>query len=549
MKYAGNPTPCETFTYGEVEDYTANVYTGGGNIPPIADFTFTTTDLTADFTDTSTDPDGTVVGWDWNFGDGNTSTLQNPSHTYAAGGTYTVSLTVTDNDAGTDSVSKDVTVTGPNTPPTADFTFSATDLTVNFTDASTDSDGTIVGWDWDFGDGNTSTVQNPSHTYAAAGTYTVTLTVTDDDSATDSTSKPVTVTEPNAPPVADFTFTTTDLTANFTDASTDSDGTIVSWSWNFGDGNTSTVQNPSHTYAAGGTYTVNLTVTDDDGATDSVSKPVTVTAPNVPPTADFTFITTDLTANFTDTSTDSDGTIVSWSWNFGDGNTSTVQNPSHTYAAAGTYTVSLTVTDNDGASDSVSKPVTVTAPNIPPTAGFTYTINGLTVNFTDTSTDPDGTIVSWLWNFGDGNTSTLQNPTYTYVSGGTYTVTLTVTDNDGATDTAGATITLIAPGAEMYVYDITQSIKKMGVNYQSTAVVTIMDTASAPVANATVTITWSDAVSGSASGVTGANGTVTFISPKVKSTGPFTITVNNVTHASKTYNPALNNETSDSATY
>jgi PKD repeat protein len=351
----------------------------------------------------------------------------------------------------------------------------------------------------------------------------------------------------NEPPVADFTFTTNDLTVYFTDASTDPDGTIVGWDWDFGDGNTSTQQDPTHTYAAGGTYTVSLTVTDNDGATDSVSKPVTVTEPNAPPVADFTFTTSDLTANFTDASTDSDGTIVSWLWNFGDGNTSTVQNPSQTYAAGGTYTVTLTVTDDDGATDSVSKPVTVTEPpNIPPTASFTYTINGLTVNFTDTSTDPDGTIVSWLWNFGDGNTSTLQNPTHTYATGGTYTVTLTVTDNDGATDTASA---LIALGVEMYVADITQSIRKTGVNYQSTAVVTILDTGSAPVANATVTITWSGVVSGSASGVTAADGTVSFISAKLKSTGPFTITVNNVTHATLTYNPALNIETSDSATY
>jgi len=465
MSYSTYPPICGTFTYGEVEDYTANI-AGTGNIPPTAVFTFTT--------------DG---------------------------------------------------------------------LTVYFTDASTDSDGTIAGWNWDFGDGNTSTVQNPTHTYTAGGTYTVTLTVTDNDGATDSVSKPVTVTGPNAAPIADFTFTTSDLTANFTDTSTDSDGTIVGWDWNFGDGNTSTVQNPSHTYAAGGTYTVTLTVTDDDGATGSISKPVTVTAPNIPPTASFTYTISGLTVNFTDTSTDPDGTIISWLWNFGDGSTSTLQNPTHTYAAGGTYTVTLTVTDDDGATDSASATFIVTEPNIPPTASFTYTINGLTVNFTDTSTDPDGTIVSWLWNFGDGSTSTLQNPTHTYIAGGTYTVSLTVTDNDGATDSASASFVLTAPGVEMYVYDITQTIAKMGKNYQSTAVVTIRDTASAPVANATVTIAWSGVVSGSASGVTGANGTVTFFSAKVKKTGPFTITVNNVTHATKIYNPGLNIETSDTDYY
>jgi PKD repeat protein len=269
---------------------------------------------------------------------------------------------------------------------------------------------------------------------------------------------------------------------------------------------------------------------------------------HIPPTADFTFTTSDLTATFTDASTDPDGTIVGWLWNFGDGNTSTQQNPIHTYTAGGTYTVTLTVTDDDGASDSTSKPVTVIAPNIPPTADFTFTTSYLTVNFFDASTDPDGTIVGWNWNFGDGNTSTQQNPIHTYAAGGTYTVTLTVTDNDGAPGSVGKPVTVTGP-VEMYVYDITQSIRKMGKNYQSTAVVTIWDTNNAPVANASVFITWDGVVSGSASGVTGANGTVSFKSDKIKSNGPFIITVGSVTHATLPYNPALNNETSDSATY
>jgi PKD repeat protein len=167
----------------------------------------------------------------------------------------------------------------------------------------------------------------------------------------------------NNPPTANFSFTTSGLTATFTDSSSDSDGTIASRSWNFGDGGTSTATNPSRTYAAAGTYNVQLTVTDNGGATNTITKAVTVSSgTNAAPTANFTFTTSGLTATFTDSSTDSDGTIASRSWNFGDGGTSTATNPSRTYAAAGTYNVQLTVTDNGGATNSRTQSVTVTAP-------------------------------------------------------------------------------------------------------------------------------------------------------------------------------------------
>src|SRR5207244_1151749 len=138
-----------------------------------------------------------------------------------------------------------------------------------------------------------------------------------------------------------FSFVVNALTASFTDGSTDTDGTIASRSWNFGDGTAaSTATNPTHTYAAAGSYNVTLTVTDNSGATNSITKSVTAVPSDAPPVSNFSFATTSLTASFTDASSDSDGTIASRSWNFGDGTAaSTATNPTHAYAAAGTYSV------------------------------------------------------------------------------------------------------------------------------------------------------------------------------------------------------------------
>ena len=170
----------------------------------------------------------------------------------------------------------------------------------------------------------------------------------------------------NEAPIADFTFACTDLACSFDGAgSSDPDGSIVAYAWDFGDGTTATGTTASHTYGAAGTYTVSLTVTDDQAATGAVSQQVTTSATttNQPPSASFTFSCTDLGCSFDgSTSIDTDGTIVSYAWDFGDGATATGTTASHTYGAAGAYTASLTVTDDQGATATTARDVTVSAP-------------------------------------------------------------------------------------------------------------------------------------------------------------------------------------------
>jgi len=264
----------------------------------------------------------------------------------------------------------------------------------------------------------------------------------------------------NIPPVADFSYSPSNPTdlgiIEFTDLSIDSDGSVVSWYWEFGDGSISYQQNPTHQYADDGTYQVNLTVTDNDGATDSISKNIDVS--NIYPVADFYYSpgqpTTQDVIHFIDSSADSDGTIVSWYWEFGDGATSTQQNPTYRYADDGGYMVNLTVTDNDGAIDIIQKQIAVS--NALPTADFSwspiYPKTSDTIQFSDLSYDVDGIIVNWTWELGDGNVSYGQNPAHQYADAGTYMISLTVTDDDGATDSISKNINIsgVPPTVDFY---------------------------------------------------------------------------------------------------
>jgi PKD repeat protein len=249
----------------------------------------------------------------------------------------------------------------------------------------------------------------------------------------------------NQSPTAVFSQTCTNLACAF-DGSTshDSDGTIASYLWDFSDGATSTLAKPNHTFAAAGDYQVSLTVTDNGGATSTVINTVTVTVPaNQSPTAVFSQTCTNLACVFDgSTSTDPDGTIAGYAWDFGDTTTSGVAKPNHTFAAAGDYQVRLTVTDNDGATKTLIKTVTVTAPvNKAPVAAFTPTCTNLVCSVDGSaSADPDGTIAGYAWTFGDGGAATGVTASRPYTAAGDYTITLTVTDNGGATNAITHTV-------------------------------------------------------------------------------------------------------------
>ena len=441
--YAADGTYTVTLT---VTDNAGGTATATGSVPvsngaPTAALVLTKTgarSVTADGSG-STDPDGTIASYSWDFGDGTPAVSgATATHTYAVDGTYSVTLTVTDN-VGTVATATQPIVAA-NQAPTAAFSvqqLSARKVKLDAS-ASTDADGTIASYSWDFGDGTpVATGVTAMHTYAAEGQYTVTLTVTDDLGATATTTQVAGAA--NQPPAAAFTVSSTGARVVAVDgaASTDPDGSIASYSWDFGDGTPAgSGATATHTYAADGTYTITLTVTDDLGAVATTTHQVV--AANQAPTAAFTASTqqTSLTVDAA-TSTDADGTIVSYSWDFGDGTPAeTGVSATHVYAAAGTYQVALAVTDDLGATATSTQAVTVESINQLPTANFTVSGGELVMGYDgSSSSDPDGTIVSYAWAFGDGSTGSGATVSKTYAAPGTYQVTLTVTDNRGGTAT------------------------------------------------------------------------------------------------------------------
>mgnify|MGYP000220572537 CR=1 FL=1 len=328
--------------------------------------------------------------------------------------------------------------------PAADFaalpdTAGCHPFTVDFDNLSTNACCYI----WDFGDGSPiDSTANPTHTFfntsATVDTvYCVTLVAMSLDSCTDTITKCIVV---HSKPVTDFS----SISVCLGDSTPFADLSIGSsfWNWDFGDGDTATMQNPAHIYSSCRNYAVQLIVSSGSGCLDTAFGMATVFSK---PTADFNFVNVcfDDSILFSDASSAFLDTIVGWNWDFGDASTSILPDPTHNYTSADTFVVRLIVTTSSNCKDTILKSVIV----YPKPAGSfssdkdtaNLAISG-TVNFTDNTTGA----ISWDWDFGDGTgTANIQNPGYTYTSTGTFIVRLVVTDNNGCTDTVQATIIVI----------------------------------------------------------------------------------------------------------
>lgn len=467
--YPGGPTSSSNnpppFAFDEPGQYVIHLSVGQNGcvddsaitvtiLPPKADFRFgvnCATPGTVTFTDRSIGADT----WAWQFGDGAVSSLQNPTHTYAASGTYTVTLTVTNATTGcTHEFEEEVEVSVLDAAFTADRFTGCAPQNIRFINSST---GAGLTYEWRFGDtgpNSTSTIRNPVHSYTNPGVYTVRLIVTDSYGCKDTMIMTNAINISSA--TAQFTANTTAAcipsnnsffpTINFTDQSTSfGSSTITNWNWDFGTTppSGSALQNPSKQYTAGGTFDVTLTVTNSAGCVATLTKPayITIRQPIADFTTTFNLFCAGQAIQFNNTS---QGTASgsTYFWDFGDpsatDDTSILRNPSYIYSDTGSYTVTMIITDGrTGCRDTVTKPafVNIEVPELRFIANdtFRYCPPHL-VNFTNFANFDTVQVESVLWSFGDGSFSTLFQPSYIYNRAGSFTVCLKVRFANGCQD-------------------------------------------------------------------------------------------------------------------
>jgi gliding motility-associated-like protein len=405
-------------------------------------------------TDMSSIASGAIVKWIWNFGDGSAQIVNTTngavSHTYNTAGKYTVTLEVESNTGCKSALTvKEIII---NTSPVPDFTFSQACLpkgNVQFTNLSTIGDGSeaTLSYSWRFGDNSSASIKDPAHKYGSVGPFDVVLSVTSAQGCFKEVTKSLNTIYPQ--PKANFSG---NAETCFKDSSIFKDesnqGNIVKWRWNFGDGTTDTIQNPSHLYAASKTYTVSLFVYSDKGCvSDTIVKDIVV---NPLPTADFKTTSPSCETQqitISDISTANAGNITNRAWTFGDGTTANYSNAnpfSKTYSTAGAYDIKLIIQTGKGCKSDTTKTLKIS--NLP-VANFILPevcLNDASADFVDSSYIADGSesSFSYTWNFGDANatpanqnTSTQKNPKHKFVAVGNYNISLAVTSKDGCSST------------------------------------------------------------------------------------------------------------------
>lgn len=377
-----------------------------------------------------------IAGWIWDFGDGTSSSLQNPVHQYSQPGTYLVTLYVVNQGGCHDSTTQLITLHNKPSASFSGISVCSGTSTPFFNQSTIASPDSITQYLWDFGDGSSaSSIISPSHTFINPGTYPVSLIATSNNGCTDTSTLSF-----STLPSSTAGFFTQSLCNNtvvhFTDTSTPFNGSITSWQWNFGDSSAfSGQQNPVHQYPSSGIYMAYLTVITDSvcSSTDSVQ---VVVLNN--PMAAFSYgqICEKSEASFFDNSSLTGSTIINWQWNFGDGSpASNLKDPTHIYNIAGSYNVSLIVTASNGCTDTVQHTITVLNT---PVASFTNNsvCPGSATLFSDQSTISGSTLSLYIWNFGDGSSMSYgANPQHIYNSAGTYTITHIVVAANGCRDT------------------------------------------------------------------------------------------------------------------
>lgn len=378
---------------------------------------------TIQFIDTSVATVGTINQWYWDIGNGNTSTNPNPTNSYTPYGNQQIKLWVkTAEGCESDTLFKPLYI---NAKPVADFSFTDSVCLGSptfFTDMSTLADGPVTDWIWLFGDtASSSHTQNPVHIFLTPGLHHVVFTALNNANCAGGMSKDVFVV---AKPTAYFKYGPVCQSAavNLQDSSYSSDGiAITQWWWDLGNGNTSTSQNPLVTYNTAGPVTVKHVVYNARGCvSDTFTQVINV---NAKPVAKFGVGKTlcdNAAVAFSDSSTVAGGTVSSWSWLFDNGTTSTQQNPAILFPA-GNHWAKLVVKSNSGCeSDTAFLPFTVST-KASLSFNFVDACKNSQVSFTASSAS---VITKWAWSFGDGATSSLQNPQHLYTANGSYPVSL-----------------------------------------------------------------------------------------------------------------------------